>query len=108
MIELPMKPLSVNQCWQGKRFKTPEYKAYELEMILRLPNLKINTNVPLQIDMTFGFSNRLCDVDNPVKPVLDILQKKYMINDKNIVSLNLSKEIVKKGNEFIKINIIEK
>ena len=108
MIELPMKPLSVNQCWQGKRFKTPKYKNYELEMILRLPSLKINTNVPLRIDITFGFSNSLCDVDNPVKPVLDILQKKYMINDKNIVSLNLSKEIVKKGNEFIKINIIEK
>lgn len=108
MIELPMKPLSVNECWQGKRFKTPKYKSYELEMILRLPSLKINTNVPLRIDMTFGFSNSLCDVDNPVKPVLDILQKKYMINDKNIVYLNLSKEIVKKGNEFIKINIIEK
>jgi len=108
MIELPMKPLSVNQCWQGKRFKTPEYKAYELEMILRLPSLKINTNGPLRIDMTFRFSNSLCDVDNPVKPLLDILQKKYMINDKNIVSLNLSKEIVKKGNEFIKINITEK
>jgi Holliday junction resolvase RusA-like endonuclease len=108
MIELPMKPLSVNQCWQGKRFKTPKYKAYELEMILRLPSLNINTNVPLSIDMTFGFSNSLCDVDNPVKPVLDILQKKYMINDKNIVALNLSKEIVKKGNEFIKIKITEK
>lgn len=60
-----------------KRFKTPKYKSYELEMILRLPSLKINTNVPLRIDMTFGFSNSLCDVDNPVKPVLDILQKVY-------------------------------
>lgn len=108
MIELKMKPLSVNECWQGKRFKTKKYKDYELEMILRLPSLKINTNVPLGVEMIIGFSSKSSDLDNIIKPILDILQKKYMINDKNIVSLNLSKKIVKKGNEFIKINIIEK
>jgi hypothetical protein len=24
-----IKPLSVNKAWQGKRFKSPEYKSYE-------------------------------------------------------------------------------
>ena len=25
-----IKPLSVNQCWKGRRFKTDKYKSYEL------------------------------------------------------------------------------
>ena len=29
-----IKPLSVNQAWAGRRFKTPKYKAFEKEMLL--------------------------------------------------------------------------
>jgi len=28
-IEIPIKPLTVNKAWQGRRFKTPAYKQYE-------------------------------------------------------------------------------
>ena len=28
MIHLEIKPLSVNECWQGKRFKTKAYLKY--------------------------------------------------------------------------------
>ena len=104
MPKLNIKPLSVNECWQGKRFKTKEYKQYEKDVLLMLPKLKLIT-APYSIEIEFGFSSSLADIDNPLKPFLDILQKKYNINDRDVYSLNVKKSIVNKGNEFIKFQI---
>jgi Holliday junction resolvase RusA-like endonuclease len=99
------KPLSVNQAWQGKRFKTPIYKAYEKEMLLRMPAGKIETDQMLRVEFFFGFSNKASDLDNPVKLLLDIAQKKYGFNDSNVYELNVRKCIVKKGEEFLHVGI---
>ena len=104
MIELNVKPLSVNEAWQGKRFKTKAYKMYEFEVSMLLPNIKI-PSPPFKIFYEFGFSNILSDFDNPVKPFTDILQKKYKINDKDIFEAVISKKVVKKGEEYIKFSI---
>ena len=45
--------------------------------------------------------SKLSDIDNPLKPFLDILQKKYGINDRDINELLVKKTVVKKGDEFI-------
>ena len=103
---LNIKPLSVNIAWQGKRFKTIKYKNYEKICLLSLPNIYIPPQ-PYIVNLEFGFSNVSSDIDNPVKPFLDILQKKYGINDKDIFQLNIKKRIVKKGFEYIKFNITE-
>ena len=99
------KPLSVNQAWQGKRFKTPIYKAYEMEMLLRMPAGKIETDQMLRVEFFFGFSNKASDLDNPVKLLLDIAQKKYGFNDSNVYELNVRKCIVKKGEEYLHMGI---
>ena len=106
MRKINIKPLSVNECWQGRRFKTKEYKQYEKDLLLMLPNIKLKIQ-RVSIDIIFGFSNSLCDIDNPLKPFLDILQKKYNINDRDIYQLNVQKEVITKGNEFIKYKITE-
>ena len=106
-MRIRIKPLSVNQAWQGKRYKTNKYKAFEKELLLLLPPMKIEFNGDLKVELTYGFSNTLSDVDNPTKPVLDVLQKKYGFNDRQIVELNLKKEIVKRGEEFIELRIIQ-
>jgi Holliday junction resolvase RusA-like endonuclease len=105
MIRIKLKPLSVNECWQGKRFKTNKYHKYENDVLCLLPNILI-AKPPYKINIKFGFSSILCDIDNPVKPFLDILQKKYGINDKDIFKLNLIKEKVEKGNEYIEFEFI--
>jgi Holliday junction resolvase RusA-like endonuclease len=51
------------------------------------------------------FQIKKSDIDNPVKPILDIMQKKYNFNDSDIYALNLKKSIVSKGNEFIEFEI---
>ena len=107
MNKLNVKPLSVNQCWQGRRFKTKEYKNYEKEVLLLLPKIK-ELEPPFRIDIVFMFSNKLSDIDNPLKPILDIIQKKYGINDRDVYELNVKKEVVKKGMDGIMFNITNK
>lgn len=99
------KPLSVNQAWQGKRFKTPAYKDYEKAMLLMMPKAKMDTEEMLRVEFFFGFSNKASDLDNPVKLLMDIAQKKYGFNDKNVFEMNIRKCLVKKGQEFIQMGI---
>ena len=102
MIRLNIKPLSVNQAWQGRRFKTHKYHVFERAVLLMLPNITIQP--PEQINLTFGFSSELSDIDNPVKMVLDCLSKKYGFNDRCINRLVIEKKKVEKGGEFIEIS----
>ena len=104
MIKLNIKPLSVNDVWQGKRYKTPAYKNYEKIVLLSLPKIKI-PEPPFVIYFEFGFSNSASDWDNPVKPFQDILSKKYRFNDKLIKRAIVDTKIVKKGQEYIKFQI---
>jgi len=97
---IKIKPMSVNSAWCGKRFKTPEYKDYELEMHYILPK-KIELFDKMKLIIKFGFSRINCDIDNPVKPFLDILQKKYGFNDSKIWKLEIEKNKVNKGKEYI-------
>ena len=106
-MRIAIKPLSVNQCWQGKRFKTPKYKNYEKELMLRLPLIKLPPP-PYHLILKFGFSSKLADWDNPVKPFQDILQKRYNFDDRDIFKATVEKEIVKKGAEFIDFKILTK
>ena len=105
-MKVEIKPLSVNQVWQGRRFKTKAYKEYETEVMLKLSPFQFPTG-RLKLCITFGMSNKMSDIDNPIKPFVDILQKKYGFNDRDIYKMELTKEIVKKGNEYIEWSIEE-
>jgi len=99
-IKVDIKPLTVNRAWQGKRFKTPEYKAYEQELLLKLPNdFKVPKDGHLVVKYEFGVSSRV-DWDNPIKPFQDVLQKKYGFDDNRIIDGTVIKTIVKRGEEF--------
>ncbi len=104
-MRLDVKPISVNIAWQGRRFKTDAYKAFEKECLYKLPKI-IVPQPPYQVNYTFGFSNMLCDLLNPEKLVTDILCKKYGIDDKHIFKMVLEKVITKKGGEFIEFEIL--
>ncbi len=100
MPRIDIKPLSVNQCWQGRRFKTPAYKNYEEELLWKLPAMKL-PKPPYSLSIEVGLSSKNADIDNVLKPLIDILQKKYDFNDKLVYSLKIKKFNVKKGKEFI-------
>lgn len=104
MIKLNIKPLSVNDAWQGRRFKTPEYKKYINDLMMILPALKVPEG-ELHLLIEWGFSSKASDNDNPLKCFQDCLQLKYKFNDSRIYETNLKKKIVKKGQEYIKFEI---
>jgi Holliday junction resolvase RusA-like endonuclease len=104
-INLNVKPMSVNIAYCGRKFKSDAYKAFETLILLSLPKLKYPIPDMIRIEFHFGFSSRNADVDNPVKPILDILQKKYKFNDRDVWEITSRKSIVKKGKEFITIGI---
>lgn len=100
-MRIDIKPLSVNQAWQGRRFKTPEYKAFERAVLLLLKPLKVPDG-DLEIVLQFGCG---FDFDNPVKPFIDCLQKKYGFNDNRIKKATIEVVAVEKGKEFIEFEI---
>lgn len=104
MNRVNIKPLSVNDAWKGRRFKTNEYKKYERDLLFLLPKIKI-PEPPYEIRLKFGFSSSLSDWDNPVKPLQDVLSKKYGFNDKMIMRATVEREKVSKGNEFVEFEI---
>jgi hypothetical protein len=103
-IQIHRKPLSVNACWQGKRFKTPLYKDYEKEILELLPEKYEIPEGDLQVRYEFGL-NTMADWDNPVKPLQDILQKKYDFDDRRIMKAEVIKKVVKKGDGYFNFEI---
>lgn len=106
MIKIDVKPLSVNSCWKGVRYKTPAYNKYQRDVLSLLPKIAIPAGY-LSIDFEFGLSNKCNDIDNSIKPILDILVKKYGFDDRDVYEINLKKIIVKKGMEYVKFNITQ-
>lgn len=104
-IAIQIKPLSVNEAWQGQRFKTRNYQDYERRALLLLPPILDIPAGDLLVTLEFGFSNRASDLDNPVKPIMDILQKRYGFNDAQVTQYRLIKKIVPNGSEYIAFSI---
>lgn len=102
---IDQKPLSANSAWRGKRYKSELYKKYEYTMMYLLPKGIEIPDGKLTLCLIFGLSNSGSDLDNPVKQFQDCLSKKYKFNDNLIYRLEVDKEIVPKGKEFIEFEI---
>lgn len=103
---LSIKPLSVNEAWQGRRVKTKKYRNFEKAVLLMLRPMDIPEG-DLELHLKWGFSSAGSDWDNPIKPFQDCLQKKYSFNDNRVVRAVTEKVKVKKGEEFIQFEIIK-
>jgi len=106
-LKIDIKPLSVNDAWAGRRFKTKEYKQFEKDLLLLLPKKIKIPEGKIQINFIWGFSSTASDWDNPIKPVQDVICKKYKLNDNRVYFGTAEKTIVKKGKEFIQFEIID-
>lgn len=103
--KLDIKPLSVNEAWKGRRFKTDSYKRYIKDIILILDKREIPDGL-LELHLKFGFSSHGSDFDNPIKCFVDCLQKKYGFNDNKIKRCVIEVDKVKKGQEYIEWDIM--
>ncbi len=107
MAEIKIKPLSVNQAWRGRTFKSDKYKKYISDVLSILPSNVVIPDGRLFICLEFGFSSTASDWDNPIKPFVDILQLKYQFNDSRIYRAEVIKTKVKRGQDFIRFDIKE-
>lgn len=105
MHKLRIKPLSVNEAFKGKRYRTVKYIKFKRDVFMLLPKIKLPAP-PFELHLHFGFSSSASDIDNPVKTFIDQLQDKYSFDDKLINKLIVEKSKVKKGNEFIEFELI--
>jgi hypothetical protein len=101
---IPVKPLSVNNAWKGRRFRSDEYKQFQKIVAFSLPKISI-PEPPYAIYFKFGFSNKASDWDNPIKPLQDCLAARYGFNDKLIRRAVVETEIVSKGSEYFEFEI---
>jgi Holliday junction resolvase RusA-like endonuclease len=104
MYLIPVKPLSLNHAYRGRRFETPELKAFKTEVMANLPNVVIPKG-KLAVKYIFGVSSKNADGDNLIKCLQDALAVKYNFNDRQIYFWEVAKVDVKKGEEFIGIEM---
>lgn len=104
MIHLPLKALSLNSAYRGRRFTTPELKQFKRDVSILLPKLKIPDG-KLQVKYRFGVSSKNSDGDNLIKCFQDALAECYGFNDKRIYKWEVEKVDVRKGSEYIKFEI---
>ena len=104
MKRILIKPLSVNRSYQGRRFATPELKAYKEALGFLLPPLIIPKG-KLKVRYEFGVSSKASDGDNLIKSFQDTICEKYGFNDRDIYRWEVEKKIVPKGKEYAAFEI---
>lgn len=90
-------------------FKTPDYVAYQNEIRDSMMGTEwIFEDSQVAFEITVGLSNRGADIDNIIKPLLDTYQGIFEeFNDNKVYHLDVTKTIVKKGEEFIEVTVKE-
>ena len=93
---------------RGRRtFKSADYVAFQNEIRDQLMGTewKFGTDQVI-VKVTAGFSNRGADLDNCIKPILDTYQNIYKeFNDNKVYKIELNKDIVQKGDEYLDVEI---
>lgn len=105
-MRLMVKPLSMNELFRGRRFRTRDYDSYELLVSRAMRGWEPELYDKMRIVITVGLSNRNADLDNCLKGFIDIVQKRLGFNDSRIYRIEAQKTIVPKGEEFVDLEIL--
>jgi len=103
-FHIPIKPLSANMLWQGRRFKTPKYKQYAQDVAYLLPKVQM---IKGYVDVHFRFflkNWKITDVNNLVKGLEDILVSCGYIEDDRYIMKSINEKIPSKE-DFIEVEV---
>jgi len=109
-LVLPFAALSTNKMYSGRKRRSVYYKFFRKKLFKYLDEkfkapVKLTGNLSLSLEV--GFSNSLSDLSNAIKSVEDVLAEYLGFNDKQIVQIELSKYLVHKGDEYMKVSIFK-
>ena len=105
-IEIPTQALTINQAFQGRRFKTKAYQVFEKEMSILLPRQKTIWGW-VNVEYEYGLTPRtfgITDVGNLEKCLSDILVKRGFIEDDRKI-LTLIQKKLQSPRFYIRIKI---
>ena len=103
---ISIKPISINECWQGRRFATSKYKDFTKDMLRVMPKQKmLSGEVDLKIVLYLKSIFR-SDIDNFIKPIIDCLVKRCWIEDDRFIQ-HLEVIKIKNKTEQIGINLTQ-
>ena len=81
-MRVNLKPCSVNRAWQGRRFKTNDYKDFEKGMLLLIKNTPLMAQKDYGIYLKFHLKNVVAsDLSNFIKTTEDIIVKAGIVKD---------------------------
>lgn len=107
-ITLPIKPLSTNQLFSGRKRRSFHYKRYRRKMFELMDDIDPSLYCfkgDLLLVLEVGFSSKASDLDNSFKGLIDILSEKLAFNDKQLCEIRAKKYLVHRGDEFVKITL---
>lgn len=92
-IVIPIKPISANVAWSGRRFKSKTYKQFESDVSKLLPFCKNTIKGEVEVSYVFHIKNyKMTDVDNCIKQIQDLIVKRgYIEDDRKIVKFTAQK-----------------
>jgi Holliday junction resolvase RusA-like endonuclease len=116
-VHIKIKPLSANEAFaprgvkagkviKARVYKTEKYNEYERKLLRSLPDLVIPEG-KLQLNVIVRYSSSRSDIDNCLKPFIDVLQKRYKFNDNRIYKLVIIKYVTSKDEEGISFQLKE-
>lgn len=108
MVTLPLKPISVNRCWQGRRYLTDQARKFQRDAYVLIKSQTRGMKLPdgeLSLRLRFGLSRDM-DTSNCIKLVEDAIAKAFSIDDRMFRGQLATKEKVKRGQEFIAFDIV--
>ena len=111
-FKLNEKPIGLNNAYptnrQGRRYLTDEGKAYKAR--IGWAAKQAMQNQPFfekpTVTIGLGFNRHGCDIDNPVKLILDAMTKIVYTNDPKVIELHVYK-FYDKNNPFITVTVTE-
>ena len=103
-ITIPLKPVSINEAFKGRRFKTKKCKEYCNDFLLIAPRKPMVEGI-VEVEYRFHVKNhKLSDYDNLIKITQDlIVEKGYIEDDRKIYKATIYK--VPSERDYIEINI---
>lgn len=100
MIDITIKPLSINEAFEGRRFKTSKCKEYEDLLWYLLPKREMIRGM-VRVDYRFFLKNHSkADSDNLIKVLQDMLVKKKYIEDDRFIYYHTVAKIPSKVNRI--------
>lgn len=104
MIVIPIKPISTNKLFQGRRFKTKEYDKFLESALYFAPKVKMIKGI-VSLKCNFYIKRvTVSDLDNFLKGTLDLIVKAGYIEDDKFIYKIIARKF-KSDNERIELKI---